>query len=76
MCTIDVAMKDRKAILQCENLQSIVIPKVESSADIQFVNRLIDVRPSYRGRDIRLIAAIESARGMLNLSSIASDTNR
>jgi citrate lyase subunit beta-like protein len=70
--TLDVAMKDLKAILQCKNLQSIVIPKVESSADIQFVNRLIDVTPSCRGRDIRLIAAIESARGMLNLSSIAS----
>jgi citrate lyase subunit beta-like protein len=70
--TLNVAMKDLKAILQCENLQSIVIPKVKSSADIQLVNRLIDVMPSCRGRDIRLIAAIELARGMLNLSSVAS----
>jgi citrate lyase subunit beta-like protein len=70
--TKDMALRDLQAILPCQRLETIVIPKVESPQDIHFVSQLIDMTPSCQGRDIRIIAAIESARGMLNLPLIAA----
>jgi citrate lyase subunit beta-like protein len=48
----------------------VVIPKVETAADIHFVGRMIDALAG--DRDIRLIAAVESAVGMLNIREIAA----
>lgn len=70
--TRELALLDLKAILPCPRLEAIVIPKVESAQDVLFVRRLIDMTPECRGRDVRLIAAIESARGMSNLREIVS----
>lgn len=70
--TRELALLDLQAILPCPKLDAIVIPKVESPHDVSFVSRLIDMTPECRDRDIRLIAAIESARGMMNLRDIAS----
>jgi citrate lyase subunit beta-like protein len=70
--TKELALLDLQAILPCPRLETIVIPKVESPHDVLFVSRLIDMTPECRDRDIRLVAAIESARGMMNLRDIAS----
>ena len=68
--TNEIALNDLNAILPCDRLQAIVIPKVESASDIHFVSRMIDTHCN-NNKDIRIIAAIESAMGFLNLREIA-----
>jgi len=68
--TGDLAIKDLEAVLPCERLQAIVVPKVETAADISFVRRMMDANCN-PDQDIRIIAAIESALGVLNLRDIA-----
>jgi citrate lyase subunit beta-like protein len=65
-----LALDDLQAILVQPALQSIVVPKIESAADVDFVSRLISMT-SERGSDVRILGAIESARGLLNLNEIA-----
>ncbi|OEU23108.1 beta subunit of citrate lyase [Fragilariopsis cylindrus CCMP1102] len=69
--TNEIALNDLNAILLCDRLQAIVIPKVESASDIHFVSRMIDTHCN-NNKDIRIIAAIESAMGFLNLREIAN----
>ncbi|RUS14533.1 Pyruvate/Phosphoenolpyruvate kinase-like domain-containing protein [Endogone sp. FLAS-F59071] len=59
--------------LHSTRLQAIVIPKVQSAHDIQFVVRMIDsVAPELNRANIRLLASIESGLGILNLREIAT----
>jgi len=69
--TGDLAIQDLEAILACGRLQAIVIPKVESPDDIQFVRQKMHQVQRCHPQDVRIIAAIESAKGMLNLRQIA-----
>lgn len=69
--TKDVAYNDLKAIMPCERLRAIVVPKVECASDIHFVTRMIDTLRVGNTNDIRIIACIESAMGFLNLHEIA-----
>jgi len=67
-----LALDDLQAILPFTSLQSIVIPKVEHPFDVDFVGRMISMSTDSRqSRDIRILAAIESAKGLLNLKEIA-----
>jgi citrate lyase subunit beta-like protein len=73
--TREMALRDLEAILPCERLDAIVIPKVEKASDIDFVSQMMDsVSPT--NRDVRIIAAVESALGMLNLREIAATQGR
>ena len=67
--TRDLALRDLEAVLPCNRLQAVVLPKVESASDVLFVSRMIDA--FCEDRDVRIIAAIESAMGFLNLREIA-----
>lgn len=76
-----LAFNDLQAVLNQPQLQSIVIPKVEQAADVDFVSRLIDMARTTRAiqeggadhtADIRILGAIESAKGLLNLREIAN----
>ncbi len=58
-------------VLPCNRLQAVVLPKVESASDVLFVSRMIDALCEGSNRDVRIIAAIESAIGFLNLREIA-----
>ena len=69
--TNDVALRDLEAVLPCSRLQALVVPKVENASDIVFVSRLIDSLCDNTTRDVRIIAAIESAMGFMNLREIA-----
>jgi citrate lyase subunit beta-like protein len=69
-----MAVRDLEAVLSCERLQTVVIPKVETASDVHFVSRMMDALCG--DRDIRIIAAIESALGMLSLRDIASSDPR
>ncbi len=67
-----LAMDDLQAILPFTSLRSIVVPKIEHSSDVDFVSRMISMSSSSQEpRDIRVLAAIESARGLLHLKEIA-----
>ncbi|MGE5352677.1 MAG: HpcH/HpaI aldolase/citrate lyase family protein [Acidobacteriota bacterium] len=61
-----------------ERIDSIVIPKVESTADSHFVSRLLDGIESHKGirKKIALELSIETAEGMENVSKIARSTDR
>ncbi|KAG2183217.1 hypothetical protein INT43_006221 [Umbelopsis isabellina] len=67
-------LDDLNVVLHTKRLQAIVIPKVQSARDIQFVSRMIDsVAPESNSRpNIRLIASVESAMGIMNLREIAT----
>lgn len=47
-----------------------VVPKVEWASDVHVVSRMIDAYCD-KDRDVRIIAAVESALGMLNIREIA-----
>jgi citrate lyase subunit beta-like protein len=70
--TKELALRDLQAILPLKKVQAIVIPKVESAADVQFVSRMMDALTTTSNSDIRILAAIESAVGMMNLRDIAA----
>jgi len=73
------AIRDLEAVLKCPRLQSIVLPKVESQGDILFVARMIEEYRLGAGKnrqDVRILAAIESAKGFLNLREIAETAAR
>ena len=63
----NLALRDLEAVLQCKRLSSIVVPKVEKVSDVCFVTEIIHAH----NRGIRILAAIESALGILNLRDIA-----
>ncbi|KAI7898724.1 Pyruvate/Phosphoenolpyruvate kinase-like domain-containing protein [Cokeromyces recurvatus] len=66
-------LDDLNVILHSKRLQAIVIPKVQSAKDIQFVSRMIDsVAIESQRERIKLIASVESALGMMNIKEIAT----
>ncbi|KAL0084888.1 Pyruvate/Phosphoenolpyruvate kinase-like domain-containing protein [Phycomyces blakesleeanus] len=66
-------LDDLNVILHSKRLQAIVIPKVQSAKDIQFVSRMIDsVAIESQRERIRLIALVESALGIMNIREIAT----
>lgn len=61
---------DLNVVLGCERLQLIMVPKVQTAQDIrQVAERLED-------RDIRIVAGIETALGLLNIREIAGADRR
>ncbi|KAI9353244.1 Pyruvate/Phosphoenolpyruvate kinase-like domain-containing protein [Zopfochytrium polystomum] len=62
---------DLAAILCSPHLDAILIPKVQSPDDVAFVSRAIDARGSGKG-SVKIMASIESARGLLNVAAIAA----
>ncbi|KAJ8662805.1 hypothetical protein O0I10_000981 [Lichtheimia ornata] len=66
-------LDDLNVILHSKRLQAIVIPKVQSAKDINFVSRMIDsVAVESQRERIRLIASVESALGIMNIREIAT----
>jgi citrate lyase subunit beta/citryl-CoA lyase len=61
-----------------EQPASIVVPKVESAADLAFVDRLLDGVEAASGRrdHVRVQALIETARGLANVDQIAAASAR
>eukprot|EP00429_Kryptoperidinium_foliaceum_P011197 CAMPEP_0176002646 /NCGR_PEP_ID=MMETSP0120_2-20121206/756_1 /TAXON_ID=160619 /ORGANISM="Kryptoperidinium foliaceum, Strain CCMP 1326" /LENGTH=351 /DNA_ID=CAMNT_0017335245 /DNA_START=34 /DNA_END=1090 /DNA_ORIENTATION=+ len=66
-----LSLDDLQAVLPYSSLDAIVVPKVEHPSDVDFVSRLVSMS-SGDGRDVRILAAIESAKGLLNLRDIAA----
>ena len=74
MDTKETALQDLEAVLPCNRLEAVIIPKIESAANVPFVSRMMDALAG--DRDIRIIAAVESAVGMLNIQEIAATKGR
>ncbi|KAJ2160472.1 hypothetical protein GGF46_002234 [Coemansia sp. RSA 552] len=65
-------LDDLNVVLQSEQLDVIMVPKVESPQDIHFVVQLIEaLAPAKTRADIKIIAGIETALGLLNIREIA-----
>lgn len=73
-----LALDDLTEVLQAPNLDAIVIPKVNSASDLHFVTDVVrhtlperhTSSSSSSSQPVRLIALIESARAITNLSEI------
>ncbi|KAI8926805.1 Pyruvate/Phosphoenolpyruvate kinase-like domain-containing protein [Entophlyctis helioformis] len=66
-------LDDLNVILRSRRLQALLIPKVNSAKDIAFVSHMIDsVAPVSNRANIRIMASIESAMGIMNLREIAT----
>ncbi|OLY84879.1 Citrate lyase subunit beta-like protein, mitochondrial [Smittium mucronatum] len=64
---------DAELGLQSKKLQSILIPKVQKPSDIAFVSKMIDsIAPEESRDNIKIIAGIESALGLMNIKEIAT----
>jgi len=60
-------------------LEGVVLPKVETAADVELVDRELSAREQRAGLapgSVRVIASVESARGLLNAPSIAATSSR
>ncbi|KAI9209244.1 Pyruvate/Phosphoenolpyruvate kinase-like domain-containing protein [Polychytrium aggregatum] len=64
---------DLNVVLRSKNLQALVIPKVQSARDVEFISRMIDsVAPESNRASIRLLPCVESALGVINVKEIAT----
>lgn len=72
-CHLDIA-----ALAGVEQLAAIVVPKVESAADLAFVDRLLDGVEAAAGRErpLRVQALVETAAGLANVVEIAAGSAR
>ncbi len=70
--------RDIEAVASIGAISSIVLPKVESRADIGFVERLLDGLEAEDGRaaPLGVQALVETARGLADVAGIASDVRR
>ncbi|PHH60072.1 hypothetical protein CDD81_2158 [Ophiocordyceps australis] len=64
------ALDDLTALASSPLVDAIVVPKVDSAADVHFVSDVL--RHVSPGRSISILALIESARAITNLSEICS----
>ncbi|KAJ5504033.1 Pyruvate/Phosphoenolpyruvate kinase [Penicillium fimorum] len=71
-----LALRDLTEILQSPNLTTIVIPKVNSASDLTFVTDVIthtlSQQPATERTPISLLALVESAKSLTNLSQICA----
>ena len=57
-----------------DQIDSILVPKVESAAEVAFVSSFLDLNCGVRARHVKFLACIESARGLVELRSVCKDT--
>ncbi|KAI8357506.1 Pyruvate/Phosphoenolpyruvate kinase-like domain-containing protein [Mortierella sp. GBAus27b] len=68
---------DLSVVLRSSRLQAIVVPKVQSAKDVQFVSQMVDsVAPTITRKNVKIIASIESALGIMNIKEIATSDPR
>ncbi|KAI8823749.1 Pyruvate/Phosphoenolpyruvate kinase-like domain-containing protein [Fimicolochytrium jonesii] len=64
---------DLSVVLRSRHVGALVVPKVQSPKDLEFVSRMIDsIAPEASRANIRVLACIESALGVLNIRDIAN----
>lgn len=70
--------RDLEAVVGIPEIASVIVPKVESRADVNFVERLLDGLEGECAREEQLgvQALIETAVGVVSLADIVSDVRR
>ncbi len=70
--------RDLEAVVAAVPARSVVVPKVESRADIGFVERLLDGLEGEAGRSHRIAvqALVETAKGLVGLADIVRQVDR
>ncbi|KAI9105405.1 Pyruvate/Phosphoenolpyruvate kinase-like domain-containing protein [Phlyctochytrium arcticum] len=64
---------DLNVVLRSKHLDALVVPKVQSAKEVEFISRMIDsIAPESNRANIRILACIESALGILNIKEIAN----
>ena len=70
-----LALGDLTELLKSPNMTTIMLPKTESASDLTFVNDVIShSRPKEHNAPISVIALIESARSLTDLTAICKAT--
>ena len=72
-----LALDDLTTILQTSNLDTLVVPKVNSAADLHFVSEAVQNALPKRqasASPIKILALIESAKALVDLSSVCEAT--
>ncbi|KAI8324235.1 Phosphoenolpyruvate/pyruvate domain-containing protein [Martensiomyces pterosporus] len=70
-------LDDLNVVLRSDKLNTILVPKVESPKDIHVVSHLIEsIAPAETRPNIKIIAGIESALGLMNIRDIATANDR
>ncbi|TPX57708.1 hypothetical protein PhCBS80983_g03619 [Powellomyces hirtus] len=63
---------DLSVVLRSKYVDALVVPKVQSPKELEFVSRMIDsIAPESSRANIRILACIESALGIMNIREIA-----
>ncbi|TPX69297.1 hypothetical protein SpCBS45565_g02544 [Spizellomyces sp. 'palustris'] len=63
---------DLSVVLRSKYVDALVVPKVQSAKELEFVSRMIDsIAPESSRANIRILACIESALGIMNIREIA-----
>ncbi|KAA8577220.1 hypothetical protein EYC84_007211 [Monilinia fructicola] len=73
-----LALQDLTQVLKSQHLDTLVIPKVNSPSDLHFINDILrhtlplrhPSTPSPSSNPVKILALIESAQSLINLSSI------
>ncbi|PQE27130.1 aldolase citrate lyase family protein [Rutstroemia sp. NJR-2017a WRK4] len=75
-----LALQDLTQVLQSRHLDTLVVPKVNSASDLHFINDILrhslptrhPSTPSPDSNPVKILALIESAQSILNLSQICA----
>jgi malyl-CoA/(S)-citramalyl-CoA lyase len=72
------ALADILAVARCGRLDMILLPKVETAADVEFLDRLLSCmeRERPRERPLGIEILIETAKGLANVEAIAASSGR
>ncbi|RPA89914.1 citrate lyase subunit beta [Choiromyces venosus 120613-1] len=71
-----LALEDLGVVLQGKNLDTIVVPKVESAGDLEFVSNVLDHSNHLNKSSIKILALLESARSIIDIRQIITSTPR
>ncbi|KAH8144761.1 uncharacterized protein LAJ45_11262 [Morchella importuna] len=71
-----LALDDLTEVLKAPHLDTIVVPKVESPADVTFVANVLDHSNHPNKTGIKIIALLESARAIMDIRSICASSPR
>ncbi|WEW57685.1 hypothetical protein PRK78_003152 [Emydomyces testavorans] len=74
-----LAETDLKAMLQSPNLSTLVVPKVNSASDLRFIHDMVthalsSTTPTTPRPPISILALVETAKSLINLSEICTAT--
>jgi len=71
-----LALEDLRVVLQGKDLDTIVVPKVESAGDLTFISNVLDDSNHPNKSSVKILALLESARSIIDIRQIITSTPR